>query len=788
MQKRGLVGIARLPIDASLRDATFVSYVRCYTGGLKARPYETLQLGEIMRRTSLLFLLLILIATTFATPLPRPTNILPNTLIISFDAKAISSIQGDITISKTPQNQIQLGLPTFDEIARKYDITDIQRRYEHVLDPEWEAPDGTHLSNVFSLTLSDDDILPLALSELSKDPTLIWADYDWLMIPEFIPNDANYPQQWHLPMLNMPEVWDYIDLEEYLYAIDGDDYKDIVIAIVDTGVKWNHPDFAGSNPTLGAETGNLWINYAEFSGGGSMSINWATGAVSGGNFIDEDGNGKRDDILGWSFASPENNHSYQDFSGNRHGTHVAGCAASIGNNGIGTTGTAMRVKMLPIRCVVNNAAGGNLQGTTQGIQYAINTAVQNNLRMVINCSFGSYGGSGSEYTSLINYANTHGVIIVASAGNSPVDMAVGNPDPNHDEHGQHLPSNIPSVIAVTSLNTAGQYSTWSSYGDNVDTVVPGEGIWAAVYIGSDTNAQNTWGPMSGTSMSSPVAAGVIATLLSVHGSLTPAEVETRLRTTGAPLNSPYYAQGKLGGGRLDAFKLIFYDVLPKISMPGQVSFIENPGNGDGIINLGETINISARLQNDPEWHTATDVTVELVCTTAGVAITGNNPISLDDLGQGETSDIFTFTVMLDRNISTLNIPFNLIFRSNQQATNVYPYQKEFSFVCNASLPSSEDDISQVVLHKALWQNYPNPFNPSTTISFDIDKNEHTVLSIYNVRGQLVTTLLDKDMPPGSHSVVWNGTDDSGNAVSSGIYFYRLVSGDFCVTQKMILMK
>jgi len=731
-------------------------------------------------RQTLIIILLSVCSILFAST-PKPTNTVPNTLIVSLDAKAINSIRGELSISKTAQGQIQLGLPTFDETARKYDIIDIKPRYELVLDPEWEDTDGTHLSNIFSLTFAVDDKVPLALEDLAKDPALIWVDYDWLMKPDFIPNDARYPLQWHLPMLNMPDVWDYIDNEEWLYSIDGDQYKDIVIAIVDTGVKWNHPD-------LGLDGGNMWINFRELTGGGSMQINWQDGTILGGNNIDEDGNGKRDDVLGWAFATPYNNQSYQAYAGNRHGTHVAGCAASIGNNEIGTTGTAMRVRMLPIRCVANDAQGGYLQGVTEGMQYAITTAIQNNLKMVINCSFGSYGGSGSEYNNLINNANTHGVVIVASAGNSPDDMELGNPDPSSDEHGQHLPSNIPSVIAVTSLNSSGQYSTWSSYGVNVDTVAPGENIMSTVYNGSGANAQNSWGGMSGTSMSSPVAAGVIATLLSVHGSLTSAEVEDRLRTTGMPLNHPYYAQGKLGGGRLDAFKLIFFDVLPKISISGGVVFTENPGNSDGIINLGETINITARLHNEIDWLLATDVTVELVCNTTGVTITSASPISLGDLGQDATSEAFTFTVILGREITTLDIPFRFIVRSNQEATNEYPYLKELSFVCHASAANSENDDIQIPLTKALWQNYPNPFNPSTTIKFDLDRSEHVSLSVYNIKGQLVTTLLDSFMPSGSHSVVWNGVDENGVGVSNGIYFYRLVSGEFSVTRKMILMK
>ena len=88
----------------------------------------------------------------------------------------------------------------------------------------------------------------------------------------------------------------------------------------------------------------------------------------------------------------------------------------------------------------------------------------------------------------------------------------------------------------------------------------------------------------------------------------------------------------------------------------------------------------------------------------------------------------------------------------------------------------------------MW-NFPNPFNPETTISFSIGEIlENTEISIYNIKGQMVKTLIDEKLPAGEHSVVWNGTDESGNSVSSGIYLYKLKNGRYTSTKKMILIK
>lgn len=88
----------------------------------------------------------------------------------------------------------------------------------------------------------------------------------------------------------------------------------------------------------------------------------------------------------------------------------------------------------------------------------------------------------------------------------------------------------------------------------------------------------------------------------------------------------------------------------------------------------------------------------------------------------------------------------------------------------------------------LAQNYPNPFNPSTDIQFSLPRNTAVHLSIYNMLGQEVKTLIDQPMDAGNYTVDWNGTDDEGQAVASGIYFYRLTAGDFTRSKKMALVK
>jgi len=102
--------------------------------------------------------------------------------------------------------------------------------------------------------------------------------------------------------------------------------------------------------------------------------------------------------------------------------------------------------------------------------------------------------------------------------------------------------------------------------------------------------------------------------------------------------------------------------------------------------------------------------------------------------------------------------------------------------------NSTSDITVPSLRSVLKQNYPNPFNPSTTISFDIVSAGAVNVSVYNVRGQRVRVLVDKYMPVGEHNVAWDGLDEHGSAVGSGVYLYRMSAGGYSSVKKMVLMK
>jgi zinc carboxypeptidase/type IX secretion system substrate protein len=130
----------------------------------------------------------------------------------------------------------------------------------------------------------------------------------------------------------------------------------------------------------------------------------------------------------------------------------------------------------------------------------------------------------------------------------------------------------------------------------------------------------------------------------------------------------------------------------------------------------------------------------------------------------------------------------LRFRLNTDETITDPGWKIAQINIVASVGAdSEDDTTPIIMTK-LKNNYPNPFNPLTSIDYSISEAGHVALQIFNVRGQLVRTLINEEQESGGYSELWNGTDDNSESVSSGIYFYKLTTENFSSTKKMILMK
>lgn len=127
--------------------------------------------------------------------------------------------------------------------------------------------------------------------------------------------------------------------------------------------------------------------------------------------------------------------------------------------------------------------------------------------------------------------------------------------------------------------------------------------------------------------------------------------------------------------------------------------------------------------------------------------------------------------------------------SNKQNLTNTPGFSEQAMCISGTITDVSGGVGNMPKEYQLMQNYPNPFNPSTTIEYELSRRGEVTIDIYNSIGQLVRKLVSGEtMEAGTHSIIWDGRNDTGNRVSSGAYFYTLRSGEYVSTKKSLLLK
>jgi len=251
---------------------------------------------------------------------------------------------------------------------------------------------------------------------------------------------------------------------------------DIVVAVVDSGMKLDHPEFAG----------NLWTNSGEIEGNG----------------IDDDHNGYVDDVHGWDFIGRDADPS----DANGHGTHVAGIIGARGDNHIGGSGVAQHVKLMAVRVLDANASG-TTDGVARGLKYAVDNGAK-----IINLSLAGPSGSDDLLAALL-YAELRGVVVVAAAGNNGEDLTNSPAFP-----ASYITSNI---VGVAATREDLDLSDISNYGNGADIAAPGEDI-----LSTASDGGYEW--RTGTSMAAPAVAGTLALLASARPDLDAAGLRNAL--------------------------------------------------------------------------------------------------------------------------------------------------------------------------------------------------------------------------------------------------------------------
>jgi subtilisin family serine protease len=339
-----------------------------------------------------------------------------------------------------------------------------------------------------------------AKAAFEKDPDILYVEPNFkTRIEQVVPNDFDFELLYGLQNTGATGGAIGADIKATQAWGISTGSRDIVVAVVDTGVDYFHEDLRA----------NMWTNSREVPGNG----------------IDDDANGFTDDVYGYDFVSNDSD----PFDDHLHGTHVAGIVGAMGNNGIGVVGVCWQVRLMALKSF-DQQGSGDVASAIAAIHYAIANGAR-----VINASW-SAGDRSQALADVVEEARAAGVVFVAAAGNS---------------HTSNLfyPAGYDSVIAVASVNSKGEISPFTNFGQHVDLSAPGEQILSTI-------PDSRYDAVSGTSMACPYVAGAAALILSRHPEFTPAQVVNILKNTTDPVSSFSY----IGSGRLNVFNALQIDV------------------------------------------------------------------------------------------------------------------------------------------------------------------------------------------------------------------------------------
>ena len=471
---------------------------------------------------------------------------------------------------------------------------------EFVVSPQGERLPKPDLTRWYRAVLTNEKADVYAVVQaLSETPGIAWAEPDYLRRPVGGPaeqtssrpetgplalpgssTDPLYDQQWHLSATNVPQAWQW--LEDNGYTPGGS--RDIVVAVIDTGVDYTHPDLAA----------NMWVNSAEFSGSPG---------------VDDDGNGYVDDIYGADTVYPDGD----PIDDHGHGTHVAGIVAAQAFNNEGGVGVAYNVQLMALKAAQYSGVLAS-SDIAEAIYYAVEKGAD-----VLNMSFGGYARSQVEEDAL---AVAFGqAVLVAAAGN---DAKVNLPCP----FGRDMyPAAYNWVLGVMARNqypnargdylaSFSNFDCWLQDSHEYELMAPGVDVWSTLPNGQ-------YAAWDGTSMATPVVSGIAAlarTKWSDKDVYSSRFIMGQLATTGGKMQA-YTPLGSLPVFYYvpDALAALTTTPKPKLSYLEHWTF-DTPtqsltNDDDGIVDAGETIDLAIVIRN--HWGKADPVTVTLEAWAEG---------------------------------------------------------------------------------------------------------------------------------------------------------------------------
>ncbi len=333
---------------------------------------------------------------------------------------------------------------------------------------------------------------------LTRDIYISSFEQDALRQIETTPNDPQMGSLWGMTAIDAQDAW---------RLATGS--QSVVVAVIDTGVDYNHPDLAA----------NIWTNPGEIAGNG----------------IDDDHNGFIDDVHGYDFV----NNDGSPLDDNSHGTHVAGTIAAVGNNAIGVSGVNWSTSVMALK-FMDSTGSGYLSDAIRAINYA--TMMRTQYHVNIRVENNSWGGGpySSAMQSAIQANNDAGILFVAAAGNDGT-----NNDTSPQYPANYTPANVISVAATDQNDRLASFSCYGA--TTVDIAAPGVSIYSTI-------PNNRYATYSGTSMATPFVAGVAALAWSIDPDASVATIRSAILNGADSIAS---LGGKVAtGGRLNAYNTL----------------------------------------------------------------------------------------------------------------------------------------------------------------------------------------------------------------------------------------
>jgi subtilisin family serine protease len=362
-----------------------------------------------------------------------------------------------------------------------------------------------HVPGLHRVTLSDSVDVTGALAAYRNDPRIAYAQPNYrIRIADTYPNDVRFSEMWSLDNtgqtggvpdadIDAPRAWD---------VTHGSGSN--VVAVIDTGVDYTHPDLAQ----------NMWVNSNEVPRDG----------------LDNDGNGYVDDIHGYDFI----NHDGDPMDDQGHGTHVAGTIGADGDNGLGVTGINWDVQIMALK-FIGPDGWGDESDAIEAIYYAITNGAS-----ITNASWGGDPYSQALYDAIAT-ARDADHVFVAAAGNGDM-LGVGQ----DNDATLYYPASydLDNIVAVSAIGANGDLGSFSNYGrTTVDLAAPGVDVLSTV-------PGTGYGLNTGTSMAAPHATGVLALVQDLHPEWTYREVIDQVLSTVDPIPELYGLNAT--NGRLNA--------------------------------------------------------------------------------------------------------------------------------------------------------------------------------------------------------------------------------------------